>query len=195
MSIYESNSQDETPALLSAFSQRLDAHGVQHRVLSDTTDRWWPYGTSPERIGFLADARNKAMEPLQSPDAGVRLRDYDSFTKVLFLNDVLFTWESAVRLLGTRLDDDGADGDYDLACGLDFGASGERFFLPLSLDFTAPANERTRRRGRENARAWAESGPGLASGVGPPSWLAGWLAWLDRPAWSGGTCLWAVAAV
>lgn len=122
VSIYESNSKDSTPALLQDFAKRLDERGVANRILSDTTERWWPYPTSPERINFLAAARNKAMAPLQSPSADVRLPDYDSYTKVLFLNDVLFTWEAAVRLLGTEYD---GDGDYDLACGMDFGASGE----------------------------------------------------------------------
>lgn len=122
MSVYESNSRDATPELLRDFGKRLDAQGVAHRIVSDTTERWWPYATSPERIRFLADARNKAMEPLQSPSADIRLTDYDSYTKVLFLNDVLFTWEGAMNLLATKRD---YDGDYDLACAMDFGASGE----------------------------------------------------------------------
>lgn len=95
---------------------------MPHRIVSDVTERWWPYGTSPERITFLANARNKAMAPLQSPSPDTRLPDYAEYTKVLFLNDVLFTWESAVALLATKRDD---DPDYDLACGMDFGASGE----------------------------------------------------------------------
>lgn len=122
VSVYESNSKDSTPELLREFGQRLDEKGVPHRIASDVTERWWPYGSSPERISFLADARNKAMLPLQSASEEVRLPDYDSYTKVLFLNDVLFTWEAAVRLLATKHDD---DPDYDLACGMDFGASGE----------------------------------------------------------------------
>ena len=63
------------------------------------------------------------MEPLQSPDDSVRLPDWNEFTKVIFLNDVLFDWPAIVRLLGTSVD--GGEADYDLACGIDYGQSGE----------------------------------------------------------------------
>lgn len=125
VSIYESNSVDRTPQLLKAFGDELAAVGAQHRIVSDTTNRWWPYGTSPERIGLLANARNRALEPLQSPDADVRLDDYDEFTKILFLNDVVFSWDAAVRLLATSLDGEEGENGYDLACGMDFGVTGE----------------------------------------------------------------------
>ncbi|BEI84482.1 hypothetical protein CcaverHIS002_0410860 [Cutaneotrichosporon cavernicola] len=124
VSIYESNSVDATPQLLTEFGERLTAAGVAHRIVSDVTERWWPYSTSPERIRLLADARNRALEPLQSPDAAVRLPDYHSFTKVLFLNDVVFSWDSAIRLLGTSLDGEDGEDAYDLACGMDFAISG-----------------------------------------------------------------------
>ncbi|KAK8844853.1 hypothetical protein IAR55_006703 [Kwoniella newhampshirensis] len=100
--------------------------GVPHRILCEDDDnRWWPYPTSPERIQYLADARNRVLEPLQSDNATIRLPSYDSYTKVVFLNDIRFTYQSIVRLLATRLDGDASKpGEYDLACGMDFGASG-----------------------------------------------------------------------
>jgi hypothetical protein len=60
---------------------------------------------------------------------------------VLFLNDVVFGWRSVVELLNTRLEGaEGVDGegDYDLACAVDFGWSGtfsSHFFhlIPLLL--------------------------------------------------------------
>lgn len=124
VSIYESNSRDATPQLLAEFGDRLTAAGIGHRIVSDTTERWFPYNTSPERIGFLAAARNRALEPLQSADESVRLADYQSFTKVLFLNDIVFSWDAAIRLLGTSLDGQDGEDAYDLACGMDFAISG-----------------------------------------------------------------------
>ncbi|WWD22595.1 hypothetical protein CI109_107088 [Kwoniella shandongensis] len=100
--------------------------GVPHRILCEDDDnRWWPYPTSPERIQYLADARNRVLEPLQSDNATIRLPSYDSYTKIVFLNDIRFSFQSIVRLLATRLDGDASKpGEYDLACGMDFGAAG-----------------------------------------------------------------------
>jgi hypothetical protein len=65
------------------------------------------------------------MEPLQSADDNVRLADWEDFTRVIFINDVIYKWESVVRLIATRLDEDETKaGEYDLACGLDFAISG-----------------------------------------------------------------------
>ncbi|TXT04902.1 hypothetical protein VHUM_03985 [Vanrija humicola] len=124
VSIYESNSKDKTPELLADFATRLTHLGVANRVVSENTTRWWAYGTSPERIGFLSAARNKAIEPLQSADAELRLPDYHEFTKVVFLNDIFFSWQSAVRLLTTSLDGKPGEDGYDLACGTDFHGAG-----------------------------------------------------------------------
>ncbi|KAJ6589621.1 cryptococcal mannosyltransferase 1-domain-containing protein [Mycena capillaripes] len=82
VSIVESYSSDDTPALLHEFDAALQA------------------------MGFLAAVRNLAIEPL------VTLGGYD---RVLFTNDVFVEAESIVELLHTR------GGDYDMACGLDFG--------------------------------------------------------------------------
>jgi hypothetical protein len=126
ISIYESNSVDSTPELLNKFSQRLTHVNIPHRFVSTTDDnRHWSYSTSQERIQYLADVRNKAMEPLQSADDNVRLPDWEDFTRVIFINDVIYKWESVVRLIATRLDEDETKaGEYDLACGLDFAISG-----------------------------------------------------------------------
>jgi len=127
ISIYESNSWDATKPLLSQLDHTLNTLDLPHRIVSrDDEARWWPYGTSPERINFLARARNQALLPLQSSDPQTRLEEYDQFTKVIFLNDVQFTWESIVRLVATRVDgDESKAGDYDLACGIDYASSGE----------------------------------------------------------------------
>ena len=99
-------------------------------------DSKWPYGTSPERISFLAKCRNKAMEPLQSPDDKVRLPDWRDYTKIIFLNDIRFMWKDVVRLILTELPQSQGVG-YDLACAMDFGSSGTRrlFLVPLQSTF------------------------------------------------------------
>ncbi|KAK4687636.1 alpha-1,3-mannosyltransferase, partial [Tremellales sp. Uapishka_1] len=126
ISIYESNSQDRTRSLLRGFGGTLSNAQIRHQITSeDDGDRWWPYGTAPERIGYLAKARNAALAPLQSHDQHQRLDDYHSYTKIIFLNDVFFSWQSVIRLLATRIDGDPSQPpDYDLACGMDFGWSG-----------------------------------------------------------------------
>jgi len=126
ISIYESNSVDSTPELLSKFSQKLTHRNIPHRIISTTDDnRHWSYSTSQERIQYLADVRNKAMEPLQAADDSVRLPDWEEFTRVVFINDVIYKWQSVVRLIATRMDEDETKaGEYDLACGLDFAISG-----------------------------------------------------------------------
>ena len=59
-------------------------------------------------IVYLAGVRNKLLEPLHS------LRSSSHLSHVLFVNDVYFTAEDALLLLGTN------GGDFDGACGLDF---------------------------------------------------------------------------
>ena len=161
----ESNSVDRTKALLTTISTQLRDLQVAHRfVLRDDTDekdsqgntvwppkKWWPHGTSPERITFLAGVRNEALAPLQSSNPEIRLPDYAQFSKILFLNDIYFTWQSLVNLLETRLPSpaktDGKSAhsgptDYDLACATDFGNAGKPRY-PLSLrgaaDLLTPA--------------------------------------------------------
>ncbi|WRT63900.1 uncharacterized protein IL334_000826 [Kwoniella shivajii] len=122
VSIYESNSHDSTKMLLSSLNQTLFEMDVGRRIVTAQDDRHsWPYNTSPERIGYLANARNKALEPIQSPSSDVRLSDHQAFTKLIFLNDVFYTWKSIVRLLDTHID--GKD-EYDQVCAMDFGTSG-----------------------------------------------------------------------
>ncbi|KAG8216632.1 cryptococcal mannosyltransferase 1-domain-containing protein [Butyriboletus roseoflavus] len=61
------------------------------------------------RINFLSALRNHALEPL------VEKGGYD---KVVFSNDIYIEPETIIELLNT------ADGEYDMACGMDFGHFG-----------------------------------------------------------------------
>ena len=127
ISIAESNSKDRTKILLGQFDRLLTQLDIGHRIhTEDNSNRWWPYGTAPERVRYLAEVRNKAMEPIQSPDDALRLPNTADFTKIVFINDIYFSWQSIVRLLATRTDGkDDLPGDYDLACAIDYGNSGE----------------------------------------------------------------------
>lgn len=126
LSIYESNSSDGTQNFLNGFRSSLTDLDVRYRILSVDNDpgSQWPYGTSPERIQFLAHARNMAIEPLQSQDDSIRLLDWQEFTKVIFLNDIQFRWQDIVSLIATRIKGE-EDLAYDLACSMDFGSSGK----------------------------------------------------------------------
>ena len=95
-------------------------------MTDDWANRWWPCETAPERIQYLANARNMAIEPLQSENSTIRLPDYESYDKVLFINDILFSYQGIIRLLATDLEgDESRPPNYDLACAMDFGSSGE----------------------------------------------------------------------
>lgn len=124
LSIYESNSSDNTPQLLTALSTDLTTRGIRHRIISEQTGgRSWPHGASEARIAYLAAARNRALEPLSSPDREVRLEAAWARGRVVFLNDVVFEAGQVVTLLGSRVE--GMEEGYDVACGMDFGWSGE----------------------------------------------------------------------
>jgi alpha-1,3-mannosyltransferase len=126
ISIYESNSDDGTGIYLAEYRESLDELGIPNQVVPMVKDEGdtWPYGTSPQRIEFLARLRNKAMEPIQSADPDHRLENWREFTKVIFLNDIRFEWEDIVRLIATRAEGKENE-DYDVACAMDFGEYGE----------------------------------------------------------------------
>ncbi|WRT63898.1 uncharacterized protein IL334_000824 [Kwoniella shivajii] len=130
VSIYESNSRDSTKELLSTFNNTLENLSISHRIITaENDDHWWPYSTAVERIEYLAKARNVALEPIQSKDDNIRIANHQHFTKILFLNDIWFKWESIIELLDTRYIDDTTGqqsdfGDYDQVCAMDFAISG-----------------------------------------------------------------------
>ncbi|KAI0631908.1 cryptococcal mannosyltransferase 1-domain-containing protein [Trametes polyzona] len=115
VSIVENYSSDRSPDLLRAFASDLEGMGVRHRVLvQDETVKKPEHVEWNPRIEFLAAIRNQALEPLLSAAA----RGEPAYDRVLFSNDVYVEPESVLELLRTR------DGDYDFACGLDFGHFG-----------------------------------------------------------------------
>ncbi|KAG4025250.1 hypothetical protein MFRU_062g00040 [Monilinia fructicola] len=70
--------------------------------------------TGVKRIEYLADVRNKALDPITSGNVT------EKYERVLFLNDVFFEVEGAMRLLwGTNVNEEGK-AEYKAVCGADF---------------------------------------------------------------------------
>ncbi|KAJ7587105.1 cryptococcal mannosyltransferase 1-domain-containing protein [Mycena floridula] len=112
VSIVESYSTDNTPALLRSFDAQLAALGIERRIIVQDIS----VGRDPDvketgqaRVEYLAKIRNRVMEPL------IEKGGYD---RVLFSNDVFVEAESVVELLETN------DGDWDMVCGTDFSVCG-----------------------------------------------------------------------
>ncbi|EKG11785.1 hypothetical protein MPH_11281 [Macrophomina phaseolina MS6] len=125
VSIYESNSLDNTKGALRDLGEALDRAGVPNTIVLDESTRadelrdadaggdGWittPAGDKEKRrIPYLARLRNRALAPLHELDAqGQR------FDRVLFLNDVVYTAHDILSLLRTN------NGHYATACALDF---------------------------------------------------------------------------
>jgi hypothetical protein len=66
------------------------------------------------------------LEPLQSPNNSIRLPDWQKYTKVIFLNDIVFRWQDIIELIASRVEGENEDKGYDLACAMDFTASGKQ---------------------------------------------------------------------
>ncbi|KAJ7183288.1 cryptococcal mannosyltransferase 1-domain-containing protein [Mycena filopes] len=111
VSILESYSTDASPTILRELDKTLQKMGVARRILTDDISIRRPDSmkTTPRRIEYLAALRNYAIEPL------VAQGGYD---RLLFSNDIFLEADAMVELLDTK------DGEYDMACGLDFGGWG-----------------------------------------------------------------------
>lgn len=109
VSIYENNSKDRTPELLRILDEKLKANGVARRIVhEDLPSSFYQQG----RIERLSKLRNKVLEPLYA-EARNGLNG-SSFEKVVFLNDILYTPETLLKLLRTE------NGEYDQACAIDY---------------------------------------------------------------------------
>ncbi|KAF8550521.1 glycosyltransferase family 69 protein [Imleria badia] len=110
VSILESGSDDQSPALLQQLDDRLGAMHVQRCILTQDKAIRKPYNMEGNnRVDFLSALRNRALEPL------VENGGYD---KVIFSNDIFIEPETILELLYT------ADGEYDMVCGIDYGSFG-----------------------------------------------------------------------
>lgn len=106
-SLYESGSWDDTKGELRQLDSRLEELGVARTIIMDETthsdeiskppeDEWWIETKSGKkelrRIPYLARLRNIVLEPLLSPEVANATHSFD---RILFLNDVIFTVNSA----------------------------------------------------------------------------------------------------
>jgi len=101
VTVYESDSVDDTPRLLQEAGARFTAAGIGQNITTRGTLVRGPRS----RIDFLADARNELLKPLRDM-APERVFDY-----VVFLNDVMFTAADVTQLLAVG---------GDVSCGTDF---------------------------------------------------------------------------
>ena len=113
VSIYESDSSDTTAASLDLFDLLLTSLSIPHLVSAHNR---LPPPTS--RIDHLTTVRNFALAPFTSLASSSSAPPYDF---ILFLNDVLFCAEDAIRLLSLS-QVTGAQ----MVCGLDFDEWGGR---------------------------------------------------------------------
>lgn len=118
LSIYENESEEAAQVAQYQFNQKVQC---QHSVVYDKEFSMdevptilMPDGTQRvKRMAYLAEMRNKALEPLEEDP----LFKYD---KLLFLNDVMFDpIDAAQLLLSTNLDAQGHTA-YRAACAMDF---------------------------------------------------------------------------
>ncbi|PGH16584.1 hypothetical protein AJ79_01690 [Helicocarpus griseus UAMH5409] len=128
VSVYESGSWDNSKDALRDLDRQLDELGVQRTIVLDPTthedeirkprakDGWidTPRGRRElRRIPYLANLRNKSLEPLERLVAQGK-----TFDRIIFLNDVIFSMADIISLLNTR------SGNYAAACSLDFSKPG-----------------------------------------------------------------------
>lgn len=139
-STYESGSLDDTKERLAWLEKQLALKNVKRTVILDPIDQLaevgrqvtqyesgWIFtgrgstGWEIRRIPYLANLRNKVMQPFYESE----IFEYDY---ILWLNDVVFTTEDVLTLLGTR------DGKFDAACALDFAdRKGQRYYDTFAL--------------------------------------------------------------
>ena len=126
VSIHESGSWDGTKEALRELDEALGRAGVARKISTSNVTHEEEVNAVPEgdgwvvtpkgkkelrRIPYLAGQRNVALRPLvELAGRGER------FDKVLFVNDVVFRTDDALRLLGTN------GGEYAAACAMDYKA-------------------------------------------------------------------------
>lgn len=109
VSIYENNSKDHTQQMLRAFDKKLEERGVRRKIQTVIKREGFQ---RLERIERLAHLRNKAMGPIYN-DVADGL-DGRLFSKVIFINDIIFDAQTIHTLLNTE------DGIFDQACAVDY---------------------------------------------------------------------------
>ncbi|TPX30101.1 hypothetical protein SmJEL517_g06250 [Synchytrium microbalum] len=106
ISLYESDSKDGTARIATTWSTALSILGIPCRVVVNGVAR----SSIPNRIEFLANVRNRALDPLVD-----MWRDGSVYDRVVFLNDVQFCAEDILELIFQSMLQDSS-----ITCGLDY---------------------------------------------------------------------------
>jgi len=107
VSIYESGSTDSTSTLLQSLEGHLNHLGVPHRIVLGGLERG-----HRNRIDFIADIRNRALEPLHNASF--------KYDYVLWLNDVFFCADGVAQMAFNALPTVENGLGADAVCGMDF---------------------------------------------------------------------------
>jgi len=107
VSIYESGSTDRTTQLLDRLGSHLDFLGVSHSIVSGGLPR-----NGAERIDYLAQLRNKALEPIHKTNI--------TFDQVLWLNDVFHCADAALQVMHNAMPINLGGLGADAVCGVDY---------------------------------------------------------------------------
>ncbi|KAJ3451897.1 hypothetical protein M0812_03655 [Anaeramoeba flamelloides] len=101
VSILSNGNKDKTPELLTKFANELTVLKVPHYIdlKGEGIERKDYF---KDRIKYLAELRNRVLEPLTI-----------EYAKVLFINDVILKVQDILKLLLTPI-------DYDMVCSMDF---------------------------------------------------------------------------
>lgn len=118
LSIYENDGGDEAQRALKRFETEVRCpHRLifeNHLPLDEISHVTLPNGSKRiKRIAYLAEARNRALRPLNEALA----MKYD---RILYLNDVVFDPIDAAQLLFSTHSNDRGNADYLAACAVDF---------------------------------------------------------------------------
>lgn len=107
VSIYESGSTDSTSKFLKSLKGHLDYMGVPHHIVLDGLERG-----HRNRIDFIADIRNRALEPLYNSSV--------KYDHVLWLNDVFFCADGVAQMAFNALPMVENGLGADAVCGMDY---------------------------------------------------------------------------
>ncbi|KAJ2658491.1 hypothetical protein IWW48_003980 [Coemansia sp. RSA 1200] len=88
ISIYENASQDSTTEILQVLKRVLLSLDIPHSITTDKRER----PKQQHRIEYMAELRNRAMEPLYRNETA-------SFDKIVFVNDVFFCVPDVLELI------------------------------------------------------------------------------------------------
>jgi len=107
VSVYESGSTDHTRDYLGLLEGHLNFLGIPCKIVHDGVTR----GTR-DRIEYLADVRNRALEPLRATA--------EVYDRVLWLNDIVFCADGALQMLAHALPEPQGGIGADAVCGMDY---------------------------------------------------------------------------